>query len=144
MREATDRTTTANLLFRGYTNADLWVDDVTLLGRRHRRGRHHAAVCPALEPGRRPPADTGGAINVSWPAATDNVGVTGYKLYRGTTPGIYGAPTALGNVTTYTDATAVTGTRYYYARLSRRRRRQRGCEVAGVLGDRARQLRTGP
>ena len=28
MREATDRTTTANLLFRGYTNADLWLDDV--------------------------------------------------------------------------------------------------------------------
>ena len=28
MREATDRTTTANLLFRAYSNADLWVDDV--------------------------------------------------------------------------------------------------------------------
>ena len=28
MREATDRTTTANILFRGYTNADLWVDDL--------------------------------------------------------------------------------------------------------------------
>ena len=28
MREATDRTTTANWLFRGYTNADLWLDDV--------------------------------------------------------------------------------------------------------------------
>ena len=41
--------------------------------------------------------------------------MTGYKLYRGTAAGIYGAPTALGNVTTYTDATAVTGTRYYYA-----------------------------
>ncbi len=28
MREATDRTTTANWLFRGYTNADIWLDDV--------------------------------------------------------------------------------------------------------------------
>ena len=28
MREATDRTTTANLLFRAYQNADLWLDDV--------------------------------------------------------------------------------------------------------------------
>ena len=61
------------------------------------------------------PADTGGSIDLSWSAATDNVGVTGYKLYRGTAPGVYGAPTALGNVTTYTDTTAVTGTRYYYA-----------------------------
>ena len=26
--EATDRTTTANLLFRGYQNANLWLDDV--------------------------------------------------------------------------------------------------------------------
>ena len=61
------------------------------------------------------PADQGGAINLSWAAATDNVGVTGYKLYRGTAAGTYGAPTTLGNVTTYTDATAATGTRYYYA-----------------------------
>ena len=41
--------------------------------------------------------------------------MTGYRLYRGTAAGVYGAPTALGDVTTYTDATAVTGTRYYYA-----------------------------
>ncbi len=80
---------------------------------------------PRLTPHRRPrlprcrrpttPPTPGGAIDLSWSAATDAVGVTGYKLYRGTAAGVYGTPTALGNVTTYTDATAVTGTRYYYA-----------------------------
>ena len=59
--------------------------------------------------------DNGGAIDLSWTAATDNVAVTGYKLYRGTSPGVYGAPVALTNVTSYTDSTAVTGTTYYYA-----------------------------
>ena len=60
-------------------------------------------------------ADAGGSIDLSWSAATDDVAVTGYKLYRGTAAGVYGAPVALGNVTSYTDATAATGTRYYYA-----------------------------
>ena len=78
-------------------------------------GRHHAPTAPATLSAVDRPADTGGAINLSWAAATDNVGVTGYRLYRGTAAGIYGAPTTLGNITTYTDATAVTGTRYYYA-----------------------------
>ena len=72
------------------------------------------------------PADTGGAINLSWTAATDAVGVTGYRVYRGTATGVYGAPTTLGNVTTYTDATATTGTRYYYV--------VRAFDAAGNLG----------
>ena len=59
--------------------------------------------------------------------------MTGYRLYRGTAAGIYGAPTTLGNVTTYTDATAVTGTTLLLRRGRRRRRRQRGREVARVL-----------
>ena len=88
-----------------------------LLGHRHHRraGRHHAAVRAARSrsrPRRRP----GGAIDLSWTAATDNVAVTGYKLYRGTAPGVYGTPVQLlANVTSYTDSTAVTGTPYYYA-----------------------------
>ena len=118
MREATDRTTTANLLFRGYKNADLWVDDVRFSD----TGLTDPPVAdttapsaPALAPRRRHACRPGLLDLLSWPAATDNVAVTGYKLYRGTAPGIYGAPTALGNTTSYTDATAVTGTRYYYA-----------------------------
>ena len=62
------------------------------------------------------PADSGGSIDLSWAASTDNVGVTGYKLYRGTASGVYGTPvTLLTAATTYTDTTGVTGTRYYYA-----------------------------
>ncbi len=108
--------------------------------RRHRRARHHRPGRPgrAARP-QTPPPTPGGSIDLSWAAATDNVGVTGYKLYRGTAAGVYGAPTALGNVTTYTDATAVTGTRYYYAVSRRRRRRQRGRQVARVLRHRRRQ-----
>ena len=118
MREATDRTTTANWLFRGYTNADLWVDDVRFSD----TGLTDPPVADTTAPSAPlsslavdTPSDQGSSISLSWPAATDNVAVTGYKLYRGTAPGTYGAPTALGNVTSYTDATAVTGTRYYYA-----------------------------
>ena len=77
--------------------------------------RHHAPTAPAALSAVDTPSDAGGSIDLSWAASTDDVGVTGYKLYRGTAPGVYGAPIALGNVTTYTDATAVTGTRYYYA-----------------------------
>ena len=75
------------------------------------------------------PADTGGSIDLCWAAATDNVGVTGYKLYRGTAAGVYGAPTTLGNVTDlhrhhrrHRHALLLRGVR-------RRRRRQRGREV---------------
>ena len=42
--------------------------------------------------------------------------MTGYKLYRGTAPGVYGTPvTLLTAATSYTDNTCVAGTRYYYA-----------------------------
>ena len=59
--------------------------------------------------------------------------MTGYKLYRGTAAGIYGAPTTLGNVTTYTDTTAVTGTRYYYAVAAVDAAGNEGAEVTRVL-----------
>jgi hypothetical protein len=43
-------------------------------------------------------------------------GVTGYKLYRGTGPGLYGPPRDVGAVTTFTDANGVSDlTTYYYA-----------------------------
>ena len=97
-----------------------------VVGRRHRlldrpasptRGGPDttAPSAPAALTATDKPADSGGSIDLSWTAATDNVAVTGYRVYRGTAPGVYGAPTALGNVTSYTDATAATGTRYYYA-----------------------------
>ena len=50
-------------------------------------------------------------ISLTWSAATDNVGVTGYKVYRnGATPAI----ATLGNVTTFTDATAPAATASSY------------------------------
>jgi subtilisin family serine protease len=60
------------------------------------------------------PADQGGAIDLAWTAGTDNIGVAGYRLYRGTSPGVYSTTITLGNVTSYTDTSAQTGTTYYY------------------------------
>jgi hypothetical protein len=61
------------------------------------------------------PGDSGSSIGLAWTAATDDVGVTGYKVYRGTASGSLTLLATLGNVTSYTDTTATTGTRYYYA-----------------------------
>ncbi len=48
-------------------------------------------------------------INLSWAASTDNVGVTGFKVYRG------GALlAALGNVTSYSDTGLTSATAYSY------------------------------
>ena len=47
-------------------------------------------------------------INLSWSASTDNVAVTGYRVYRG------GAPlTTVGNVTTYQNNTGLTASTSY-------------------------------
>ena len=51
-------------------------------------------------------------INLSWTASTDNVGVTGYRIYRD------GSATPLdsvgGSTTTYSDTTVAPGTQYTY------------------------------
>jgi hypothetical protein len=57
-----------------------------------------------------------GTASLSWGAATDNVGVTGYTIYRATSPGV--APstaTAVGHssTTSYTDSSLAAGTYYY-------------------------------
>jgi endoglucanase len=56
-------------------------------------------------------ADTGvtsSSVSLSWAPATDNVGVTGYNVYRGST--LVGSPTG----TTFTDAGLTPGTAYSY------------------------------
>jgi chitodextrinase len=60
-----------------------------------------------------PTALTGSAasatlINLSWVASTDNVGVTGYRIYRG------GSQIGTSATTTYADSTVVGSTTYSY------------------------------
>ena len=108
-------TRTHGMLFRAYQNANMWIDDVRY------------SDSGILDPDTLPPTvptgliasdhlgDQGGAIDLTWNASIDNVGVTSYRLYRGTTPGVYGAPITLFSLTNYTDNTVVSGTQYYYA-----------------------------
>lgn len=51
-------------------------------------------------------------VTLSWAAAT---GATGYKIYYGTAPGVYGTPITVGNVTTSTVTGLTNGTTYYFA-----------------------------
>ena len=56
------------------------------------------------------------SVALSWPAATDNVGVVRYNVHRGTTAGF--TPTTANRVaqptgTTYTDTGLAAGTYYY-------------------------------
>ncbi|HEY6644125.1 fibronectin type III domain-containing protein [Povalibacter sp.] len=53
-------------------------------------------------------AASGTQINLSWSASTDNVGVAGYRLYRG------GAHIASSAGTAYSDTTVVSGGSYSY------------------------------
>ena len=54
-------------------------------------------------------APSGAQVNLSWTASTDNVGVTGYRIYR---DGAFLANT--GTTTSFTDATAAAGATYSY------------------------------
>jgi fibronectin type 3 domain-containing protein len=58
-------------------------------------------------------------INASWTAATDNVGVTGYRVYRSTTSGFTPGPgnlivTVSGTTLAYADTGLAAFTTYYY------------------------------
>ncbi len=54
-------------------------------------------------------ANTYSSVQVKWNASTDNVGVKGYFVYRNNT-----VLAQIGNVTNYTDTTALPNTRYSY------------------------------
>jgi hypothetical protein len=61
---------------------------------------------------------SGGGINLSWaaPSSSGSSPITGYRIYRGTTPGGEGSTpiASVGNVTTYRDRATVRGVTYYY------------------------------
>jgi hypothetical protein len=52
-------------------------------------------------------------ISLAWDASV-SAGVTGYKVYVGSSSGTYGTPTAIGNNTAYTVTGLASGT-YYFA-----------------------------
>ena len=60
-----------------------------------------------------PPTTTGNAT-LTWTANTES-DVSGYNVYMGTTPGMYGAPISVGNVTSYTVGNLNGGTTYYFS-----------------------------
>lgn len=59
---------------------------------------------------------SGGTVGLSWSPATDNVGVTGYEVYRGTSLSfVVGDTSRIGTTvsTTYSNAVSTPGTYYY-------------------------------
>jgi chitodextrinase len=63
---------------------------------------------PGAPTGLASPNQTPSTVALSWTAATDNVGVTGYRVYRGTT--LVGSPSG----TTFTDTGLAASTAYTY------------------------------
>lgn len=51
---------------------------------------------------------------LSWVSNTDS-DLAGYKVYMGTSSGLYGTPVDVGNVTTYTAGNLSPGTTYYFS-----------------------------
>jgi chitodextrinase len=67
------------------------------------------AIAPTAPTGLVASSPTATQVNLSWSSATDNVGVTGYQIFRG------GSQIGtVGSVTTYTDSTVLAGTTYSY------------------------------
>jgi chitodextrinase len=67
-------------------------------------------IAPSQPGGFSAPSPTSSSVILQWTASTDNVGVTGYRLYRD------GAPlsTVSGSTLSYTDATVSPSTAYTY------------------------------
>ena len=65
---------------------------------------------PSVPAGLTAPSVTASSVGLSWTASSDNVGVSGYTVYRNSTP----IGTTSGGTTTYTDATVAPSTSYTY------------------------------
>jgi chitodextrinase len=59
-------------------------------------------------------APTSHQINLSWTASSDNVGVTGYEIWRGPAGGTLSKIATIGTGTTYSDTTVAASTSYDY------------------------------
>ena len=100
---------TIRLQFSATTDAglatDFLVDDVALMV----SGARPDTQPPSVPSGLTASALSSSAVNLTWGAATDNVGVAAYKVYRGGT-----LAATLGTVTTYRDTGLTASTRYTY------------------------------
>ena len=86
-----------------------------------------------------PPRRTGRTSTSAWTAATDNIGVTNYEIYRN---GDLLAVT--GNVTSYTDTTGLSGATYEYTRQGARQEREPLRREQHRVGDDARHAAPDP
>src|SRR5205814_349539 len=79
-------------------------------------GAATADTTPPTAPGGLAASVAGSTVNLTWTAATDNVGVAKYDVYRSTTSGFTPAASnrpAQPTGTTYTDTSVPAGTYYY-------------------------------
>jgi hypothetical protein len=53
-------------------------------------------------------------VSLAWSAPSGGAAPTGYKVKRGTSPGVYGTTIDVGNVTSYVNTGLSNGTTYYY------------------------------
>jgi predicted transcriptional regulator len=122
----------ANLAQRAMVGNQTWFNDSGLVGGRmyyyrvtannsEGRGIRSAQVAAmGTGPARAPTGlvAVGGnrQVTVNWtpPANTGGLPITGYRIYRGTAPGVYDANSTAGNVTTHVDGGLAPGTTYYF------------------------------
>ncbi|MFD0677997.1 MULTISPECIES: polysaccharide lyase family 7 protein [unclassified Paenibacillus] len=97
--------TSAIIFARGTTSTDVRFDDFTITGGGGSGGDTQAPTAPTNLTAT---AASSSQINLSWTASTDNVGVTAYQVYRGST--LVGSPTA----TSFSDTGLSASTSYSY------------------------------
>ncbi|GIH11491.1 hypothetical protein Rhe02_95580 [Rhizocola hellebori] len=92
-----------------YGQGTYFADDISLQGA---GGGGGDTTPPSTVSGLSSPSKTSTSVSLSWTAATDNVGIAGYNIYRNgaTTP----TATTSGTGTTYTDSGLAASTTYTY------------------------------